>query len=254
MYPHGLYQTSDEINAGYPQGSQDAPMPSTWQQPNHWQAQSSYPRDNLCNPVFAQNLCMPQHQQQSYPFQRLNMLGQEGSNGNGGNGNGDGTNGNGNGNGNGTNGNGNGNGNGGNGNGDGTNGNGNGNGTLKKLKNPGVSSLKDIAKMYWEKPIGKGFIITYLLFMPYAAILSWRCNSAHGFPLPVKIVSSLFAGLFSYNYLISYFFYKSWTCNPKRSLKRVKSHMPSSSIAKASSSKLSTSSSGIGKSPKLPTS
>lgn len=103
-------------------------------------------------------------------------------------------------------------------------GNGNGDdGGYAPLKRPLGAKIKHALGKAWGSRLAKGFLIAYVLFIPPAAILSWRCNSAHGFSLPVKIGSAIFAGASSYNYLLAYLFYKSGTCNPKRSLKRVAS-------------------------------
>jgi hypothetical protein len=61
-------------------------------------------------------------------------------------------------------------------------------------------------------------IIVWLVGGLYAFYLSWRCNSNHGFGAISKVFFGIFSFLGSWSYLLSYLFFKSWTCNPKASL------------------------------------
>lgn len=191
MYPHQLYQQSQEIDAGFTaqQPFSGSATPTTWQQPEQWQYQPSYPQDALCNPVFAGNLCQPPSSHLNmYQAQQHGLLGQkhtvqlpqDQANTNSNNGNND--------------------------NNDNTTNN-----------NDNTMSWRDVTKTTSFKV----WLGTYLLGIAPAAILSWRCNSNHGFSAPVKVGSALVAGLMSYNYLIAYAVYKGGTCDPKKSLARV---------------------------------
>ena len=75
----------------------------------------------------------------------------------------------------------------------------------------------------WKLTPTKGamwpMLIVYALGMIPAGYLSWRCNTNHGFGAGSKLLFGFFAGLGSWNYLIAYLLYKSYTCNPKASVK-----------------------------------
>jgi hypothetical protein len=65
---------------------------------------------------------------------------------------------------------------------------------------------------------GSTFFIVYALGMIPAGYLSWKCNANHGFNTGLKLLFGVFAALGSWNYLVAYLFYKSYTCNPERSV------------------------------------
>ncbi len=70
------------------------------------------------------------------------------------------------------------------------------------------------------KPVAlsSAFWIFYAIGAIPAVYLSWSCNSNHGFNAPSKVLFGAFAALGSWNYLLAYLFYKSYTCDPRASL------------------------------------
>lgn len=55
-------------------------------------------------------------------------------------------------------------------------------------------------------------IILYVVGLVIAAMLSWRCNSRHGFGALSKLLFAFIAGLMSWSYLLAYAIYKWGTC------------------------------------------
>lgn len=74
----------------------------------------------------------------------------------------------------------------------------------------------------WKNPTsimsGTTFFILYAIGVIPAGYLSWKCNSNHGFNTGLKMLFGVFAALGSWNYLLAYLFYKSYTCNPEKSV------------------------------------
>jgi hypothetical protein len=61
--------------------------------------------------------------------------------------------------------------------------------------------------------ISTGTFVLLLLINSYAAYLSWDCNTVKKYPMPLKIVFSIFAFMFGSVYVLYYMLFKFDDCN-----------------------------------------
>jgi len=57
-------------------------------------------------------------------------------------------------------------------------------------------------------------ILIIVLSIPYAAYLSWSCNTGLGISTGLKLLYAFFAGLGNVGYLMFYFVYRLGICGP----------------------------------------